>query len=174
MHGQVVDNSGNPIGALVVLVVGRGTTTTGVEGRFTVTDVTPPYDVALFDDRSGIATLYLQLSRPDPQLPILTNLFGGSTDSRSADLTGKIQGGAPLQQRGSTLGLAWGSPELLSGDFVAETPYSLRLRWYGTPTIQEPCMPCSGPATWITSLGTSLDTSATRKGPACRSRPPVR
>jgi|GEM_PF-206932 hypothetical protein len=135
LHGRVVDRSGYPIAALSLLVVGHSLTATDAEGTFAVPEVTPPYDVALLDDSTGVATIYTQLTRMDPQLTNLTDRFGDPGESRSAELTGSIDGGVPLQQRWTQMGLAWASPGVVGGDFIAQTPYAFPFYWNGPSTI---------------------------------------
>ncbi len=86
VSGTVYTNDGQKIAGATVLIVGKGSTTSGSDGTFSFTDVQPPYDLASISSGSGKthATIYKGVSRADPRVVILslgaTNKIYGTLD----------------------------------------------------------------------------------------------
>jgi len=88
VSGRVVNNWKNPVAGMPVVVSGKPPLVTDGNGRFSVSDVTTPYDVSLVHIASRTATIYKGLTRADPVLV-------GSSDapaSQTANVSGSVSG----------------------------------------------------------------------------------
>lgn len=88
VSGRVVNDWKNPVPGMLVVVSGKPPMVTDGNGRFSVSDVTSPYDVSLVHIASRTATIYKGLTRADPVL-------AGSSDiptAQTANLSGTVTG----------------------------------------------------------------------------------
>ena len=106
MTGRVQDEYGQGLSNRTVLI-GSRSTTTDVNGQFTLTGIATPYDLVVVEPAPRkAATIYLQLTRTDPKL---LNLATQGTPAQSATLGGNISGGVPLSTAGTLTAVTWAS-----------------------------------------------------------------
>ncbi|HUJ59096.1 MAG TPA: carboxypeptidase-like regulatory domain-containing protein [Kofleriaceae bacterium] len=89
VSGQVVGIDGQPVVGDSVAVLGAPGVLSDANGRFTITGVSPPYDLGVADSHSTSAILYRGLTRPDP-LVVFAPLTG---PSYTATISGTVTGG---------------------------------------------------------------------------------
>ena len=132
MTGRVQDEYGQGLSNRTVLI-GSRSTTTDVNGQFTLTGIATPYDLVVVEPAPRkAATIYLQLTRTDPKL---LNLATQGTPAQSATLGGNISGGVPLSTAGTLTAVTWASPGVSSTTYVNATPYSFIVPWAAPATI---------------------------------------
>ncbi|HUM14041.1 MAG TPA: carboxypeptidase-like regulatory domain-containing protein [Myxococcaceae bacterium] len=130
--GRVVGVLGNGLSGATVAIGGR-TTLTDADGRFSISGVTPPYDLAIVSPGNPpMAGLYRGLTRPDPTLVFLFFITPG--DANSGVVSGRISGGDPIPSDGELTGAVFASPEATGGTIVGSRDYSLPLFWFGPTT----------------------------------------
>lgn len=80
VEGTVMTSKGIFVSSATVVITGKQPVTTGPGGRFTIPDVRPPYDIAIFSGVSTRATMYRGLTRANPRLQFLD---GATTSGNS-------------------------------------------------------------------------------------------
>ena len=132
VSGRVVNNWKNPIAAMPVVVSGKPPLVTDGNGRFSVSDVTPPYDVSVVHIGSKTATIYKGLTRTDPVLV-------GTSDAvtaQTANLSGSMSGvSLPQPALHNTLVVVMAPDSGYGSNFAsAAGAYAFpSFRWYGSP-----------------------------------------
>ncbi len=137
VNGVVVDYYGNPLSGISVIIPGiSGARTTGTDGKFTFSNVTTPYDVAVLvpagSSESNGNTVYVfhGLSIAAPNLPATDSSPAGS--SATVNLT--VSGVASTEDYFYAV---LGSPDV-GGDAEASglsSPWSVNVPWSGPSTI---------------------------------------
>jgi hypothetical protein len=116
--GVLVDNGGARVKNAPVGISGHWTTSDD-SGRFTIANVTPPYDLmSVVSGTSSVGVIYKGLTRADP-----TILFLGLATSTShhATVTGSLSGGDSLPAPADTTTVGLGA----SFDTVTANPFTL-------------------------------------------------
>jgi len=90
VSGRVVNNWKNPIAAMPVVVSGKPPLVTDGNGRFSVSDVTPPYDVSVVHIGSKTATIYKGLTRTDPVLVGTSDAVTAQTANLSGSISSQL------------------------------------------------------------------------------------
>jgi hypothetical protein len=130
--GRVVGIPGNGL-AGVTVAIGTLTAVTDADGRFSIPDVTPPYDLALVAPGSPpMAGLYQGLTRPDPTLVLLFFLAPG--EPHTGVVSGRVFGGDPIPSDGEFTGVVFSSPEATGLLTLTSRDYTLPLAWFGPET----------------------------------------
>jgi len=134
VSGTVVGSDRVPI-AGVNVTIGAQSVITGADGRFTISNVSLPYDLTavLTSPKRGI--VYQGLTRRDPTVVML----GVTATPLTGTVTGNLSGGHPLGGANESTRVQFASPEarnLLNGNdlFVASNPYSMQAAWIGPTT----------------------------------------
>lgn len=127
--GQVLDSARQPR-ANVAVVIGSKSTVTDANGNFTLSNVTPPYNlITVLSTPSKVGMVYQGLTRADPKILYLGTAL---TPPNAGTVSGTISGGdalpAPATDRTH---VAWGSPETRKDLLVSANPYTLNLSWFG-------------------------------------------
>jgi hypothetical protein len=135
VSGTVVSAARQPISGLAVLIAGKAPVNTDAAGRFSFTDVTPPYDLTIVDAANKEAAVYRQLHRADPTLV----LFTPAGTVHTAQLQGGISGGHYPQASDEFTVVAFLAPDTFAqsatdayGGFVMSGP---ALQWYGPSAL---------------------------------------
>lgn len=125
VSGTVVDVNNLPVGSASV-TVGSQNTLSATDGTFSLSNVTPPYNLIAIFNKSAV--VYQELTATKPVIvfftaPVLPN---------SGKVTGNI---SPANFTGLTSVATWGSPETAifadyDFDFSAN-PYSITPTWFG-------------------------------------------
>ena len=76
VSGVVRNPYGEPISNAVVLVPGKSADTTAADGRFSIPDVMPPYDIEVFVRSQNTVEIHKGLTRSDPMLGWWTSAAG--------------------------------------------------------------------------------------------------
>jgi hypothetical protein len=130
--GIVVGSNGQAVAGVPVVITGQPSTNTDAGGKFTLANVSTPYDISVVDAAHMAALVYKGLTRTDPSL-----LFLGSNPgvTRTGNVSGKISGGTftPNQGANDLTVVAFASPETMnSGTTLAGGAFGpLALSWYG-------------------------------------------
>jgi hypothetical protein len=95
VKGRVLNNVGDPVVNQAVFVIGdpRPATGTDGDGKFTITGVTPPYDLAIVEDASNRVFVYKGLTRLDPTLYVFTQMDQTDLIARTATVNVTLTGG---------------------------------------------------------------------------------
>ena len=132
--GKVVSLTGQPVPSATVQVIGKPSTTTDVNGNFSIPGVSAPYDVAAVASfgPSTVVTLFKGVTRSDPRV-IAFALGGGS---KSATINGSLSGSlvlpTPVFRRTQ---MAFVAPEGTDTSNVFNNPYALNPIWFGPNSI---------------------------------------
>jgi hypothetical protein len=130
--GKVIDNNLRPL-AGATIIIGAQNTASDSTGHFSISNVTPPYDLIGFATTpTKIGVLYKALTRPDPTILVPES----KPAPNSGTVTGALSGGDPLGTAGEQTEVAWGSPETPffgPTSSVSSNPYTLTIQW-GGPT----------------------------------------
>ena len=122
----MTDDLGQPLSNRTVVIC-SASTTTDVNGKFTLTEVATPYDVAIIEPApTKIATIFTQLTRTDPKL---LDLAITGQPALTATLGGTISGGNALDTAGTLTAVSWASPGVSLTSYVNTSPYSVDLGW---------------------------------------------
>src|SRR5262245_51935050 len=106
--GKVIDNGLRPLAGAVV-TVGSQNAVSDSNGQFSISNVTPPYDLtAIAMSPAKVGVLYLGLRRADPTILVPEEVL---TSQKSGTVTGNVTGGDPLGAANEMTATAWGSPE---------------------------------------------------------------
>ena len=134
VSGRVIGSDLVPIAGINV-TIGARSALTDVDGGFTISSVSPPYDLtAVATSPKKVGVLYQGLTRRDPT--ILMPGVPASTTS-TGTLTGNVTGGSPLGAADEVTRLIFGSPEIPDGlvnsaqTNVVSNPYALNPSWVG-------------------------------------------
>jgi len=150
VSGSVRDFGGEPIGGATVLVPGGRPVTTGSDGRFSISGVGTPYDIAVIVPGPNAvapnsAVIYQGLTRSNPSL--LSPYFTGPTRAAT------IGGMAPPASGKTTLVFFLSDP--VTGAVVAADPatgqYAMTVSWQGSATTQSGqlyLLRIGGPSPW--------------------------
>ncbi len=124
VNGLVKDFSGEPISGAAVLVAGKSPVTSGSDGKFSVSNVSPPYDITLILSTQKTAVVYKGLTRTDPTLLYL--------DFTGAAKTAVINGTVPVAA-GKVTAVLFVSGTVGGLDVADPTTgaYSMTVYWYG-------------------------------------------
>jgi hypothetical protein len=132
--GHVVSSQLRPVANAPVVITGYPSTTSDANGAFTVSGVTPPYDVTVVISSTKLGITYRGLTRSDPTL---VNLFSTPPAVNNAAVSGTVSGGAgyPLPVN-HTSNVVYISPEASGGSIPNSLSgaYSLGLSWDGNST----------------------------------------
>jgi hypothetical protein len=136
VSGRVVDLFRQPVAGLEVRL-GASTSATDAAGRFSFSDVLPPYDLVVKRASPLEAHVFKGLTRPDPTLPLIVV---APAASRTAQVSGALSGGAGFPQGASTVSAlffaadqGWGGVYLFPDQGPAYGPFGAA--WYG-PAIE--------------------------------------
>jgi hypothetical protein len=135
VNGKVVGINNQPVPSAPVVITGKAAVTTDVNGQFSVSGVTTPYDVTVVVSTTKQALVYKGLTRSDPTL-----IFFGVTPgtAQSASLSGTISGGGGYPEpAGRTTRVAFSSPETGGGTTAAGATGAYgptTMTWYGPST----------------------------------------
>ena len=133
IEGLAMDRTGDPIAGATVLVEGKSAVTTSSDGRFFVSGVAVPYDIAVLPAGRTTAVAYAGLMRPDPKL--VYPFFNG------AQKTATIGGAVPPTSGAVNSGtfLFFVSGRYVSGGATADPTtgtYSFTVAWNGASDTQ--------------------------------------
>ncbi|MBW6457325.1 MAG: carboxypeptidase-like regulatory domain-containing protein, partial [Trueperaceae bacterium] len=118
ISGIVLAADGQPLPSTRLAVHGLPETTSGPDGRFTVPDVSPPYDVTLFHASDPFSVTYLGLTLDDPVLVMVGPQPGVPHD---VAVSGTVSGGTNFPQpAGHLTRVAFGS-EAVRAETDADT-----------------------------------------------------
>jgi len=126
VSGRVLDASRAPVPGVTVSIGDQGTVTDEA-GRFSLTDVPPPYVLAVLSVESNEAVVYQGLTRPDPTLLWPRSL--ASLDMRG-QVAGTVDGGAAESSSVKTA-LVFFSPEAQIQSTSLDGRYVLPVSWSG-------------------------------------------
>lgn len=137
VSGTVIGANNQPQSGVPVIIIGTTipSVNTDASGKFTISNVTTPYNIAVVDAASKRSLVYKGLTRSDPTL-VWLGLSPGV--AHNASLTGTIYPSSsypePLTGRRSRV--AFASPEAASGTNVNGTTgtYAVGATWYGSTT----------------------------------------
>lgn len=130
--GRVVGVPGNPLAGLTV-AIGERTTVTDANGRFSVSEVTPPYDLTLVAPGTPpLVGIYQGLTRPDPTLAFL--FFVASGEPNTGFVSGTVSEGDEIPSDGEVTGALFASPEASGLVTLGSRDYTLPLAWFGPTT----------------------------------------
>ncbi len=87
VEGTVMTSKGIFVSSATVVITGKQPVTTGPGGRFTIPDVRPPYDIAIFSGVSTQATMYRGLTRANPRLQFLDGATTSGNSTARMQLT---------------------------------------------------------------------------------------
>lgn len=87
VEGTVMTSKGIFVSSATVVITGKQPVTTGPGGRFTIPDVRPPYDIAIFSGVSTRATMYRGVSRANPRLLLLDGATTSGNSTAPIQLT---------------------------------------------------------------------------------------
>ena len=138
LHGQVVGPTGVGLSGMTVSV-GQTTAVTADDGRFSISGVTPPYDIqVLLAGAHPFIGHFQGLTRADPTL-VFPFLFGNG-EPNTATIAGAVSGGDPFGTAGLfTVGFFTSTDvrlDLLSiGITSRNNPFTLPVSWYGPEEI---------------------------------------
>jgi len=135
--GKVVNQFNQPVSGVKVSIPGKASVTTDVNGSFTFSAVTAPYDVYIVDNTYKAITAYKGLTRADPTLWSVSALSGAA---HAALVAGTVQAGGVgtyPQPAGYHTAIAFTSAETtLAGLTNASGAFSLIPQWYGPTSAQ--------------------------------------
>ena len=124
--GTVIDERSRKVSGAAVTVGGRTVNSDG-NGAFSITDVTPPYDVvAIAPGSTKTASVYKGLTRPDPAIVLF---ISGGPSLKGGQVTGNVTGGDALGAFLEHTVVAWGSREVATSISVDSNPYTLNIPW---------------------------------------------
>ena len=132
VSGRVVNNWKKPIAGTPVVVLGKPPLVTDGNGRFSVSDITPPYDVSLVHIGSKTATIYKGLTRTDPVLVGISD----AVTAQTANLSGSMSGvSLPQPALHNTLVVVMAPDSGYGSNFAsAAGAYAFpSFRWLGSP-----------------------------------------
>lgn len=86
VSGYVKDIDGEPISGMTVIIKGESPVTTGIDGSFSVPNVTSPYDVCVILSTAETAIVYQGLTTSNPVLLYLNS----TTQEKSATISGSV------------------------------------------------------------------------------------
>ncbi len=142
VEGVVKDVFGQVVKGMDVKVTGKETATTITDsnGKFTIKDVTVPYELVVVNKKDKIATVYQGLKRPDP----IITIFGDPTGLNKGNVEGALSGGAGFPEPSGTVsGVVFGAPNIvslflsnsISSDKTTGKYLIKDLRWSGGTTV---------------------------------------
>jgi hypothetical protein len=134
VNGKVVSLTGQPVPSATVQVIGKPSTTTDVNGNFSIPGVSAPYDVAAVASfgPSTIVTLFKGVTRSDPR--VIAFAFGGG--AKSATINGSLSGSLVLPTPAfRRTQMAFVAPEGGDTSSVLNNPYALNPSWFGPNSI---------------------------------------
>jgi hypothetical protein len=134
VSGKVVSLTGQPVPSATVQVIGKPSTTTDVNGNFSIPGVSAPYDVAAVASfgPSTIVTLFKGVTRSDPR--VIAFAFGGG--AKSATINGSLSGTVVLPTPAfRRTQMAFVAPEGGDTSSVLNNPYALNPSWFGPNSI---------------------------------------
>ncbi len=130
--GTVLTEEGLWPAAGVSVSIGSSITTTDSDGGFSLSNVTPPYDVAVVSPDSTLAVVYQALTRADPTITFSD--YRDGNPSNAGTVTGSVSSSAAGAVQAN---LAWASPATgLQAQTVSASPFSLTLYWNGAVSIE--------------------------------------
>ena len=125
VNGTVISKNGDPVSGATVLLNGAGKLTTGTDGTFRFSGVTPPYNLSV---RAGANIAeYRALTRANPQIaPVF--VFSG----RHATVQGSVTGPTyPLPGSDGILLAVSGNAQTLSNASASDGTYTSYIDWWG-------------------------------------------
>jgi hypothetical protein len=134
VSGKVVSLTGQPVPSATVVVVGKPSTTTDVNGNFSIPGVSAPYDVAAVASfgPNSVVTLFKGVTRSDPR--VIAYAFGAGI--KSATINGSLSGSLVLPTPASRrTQMAFVAPEGGDTNSVFNNPYTLNPSWFGPNSI---------------------------------------
>lgn len=142
--GKVIQLIGLPLPNVQVAIGNQTPVTTDANGNFSISGITPPYDVKAVYAPLKLGVVYKGLSRPDPTImftgtyPGITPYPGGTSLAR---LSGTVSGGAGFPQpKDYYTFVIFASQHALGGFGINSTtgsyggPFDL-VRWHKTSTV---------------------------------------
>jgi len=133
VSGRVQDGWKKPIAAIPVIVSGKGPVVTDGNGRFSVSDVTAPYDVSIINSGLISATIYKGLTRADPVLVSSAQ----SPITWSANWSGSISGVSLPQPASHYTTVVVMAPDGGRDDGTTSSAGAYAFpsfRWFGSPS----------------------------------------
>ena len=169
VEGKVVDGVLRPIAGAAVKV-GSQNAVSDSNGQFSISNVTPPYDLTVtVMSPTKVGVLFQGLGRADPTILVP----GVHASQNSGMVSGNLTGVYPLGTISEKTVIAWGSPEI---PFLPPTtdvntdPYTLDLTWVGPSSttgtvhaLQWQLDPNHLPTTY-TGYGTTPSVTVTNSG----------
>jgi hypothetical protein len=125
VSGTLVNMNNLPVGSAAV-TIGTQNTLSGADGKFTLSNVTPPYTLVAISNK--IAVVYQELTATNP---VIVFFNATPTLPNSGTVTGSI---SPAPASTSTSIATWGSPEtsiFANYDYFSSNPYSINMSWLG-------------------------------------------
>jgi len=129
INGVVRDPVGEPINDAVVLVPGKSPVTTAADGRFSIPDITPPYDIEVFVRSENTVEIYKGLNRSDP---ILDWWVSDAGPTQTATISGTVPPANPV----TTVFFVGVGPTVVGGGNADPTTgrYTFTVSWHGSTT----------------------------------------
>jgi hypothetical protein len=136
VSGVAVDVVGQPVANAIVVITGRPPAMSDAKGRFTISDVSPPYDLSLVESVPNAATDVTIVAGLTTAAPIIPVGQSGSLGAMStARVTGNISGTVTLPAAPNTTTLVrFESADAVGEAMAVANPYSMDVSWFGPPT----------------------------------------
>ncbi|MER2563618.1 MAG: hypothetical protein ABTQ32_23010 [Myxococcaceae bacterium] len=115
VEGTVMTSKGIFVSSATVVITGKQPVTTGPGGRFTIPDVRPPYDIAIFSGVSTRATMYRGVTRANPRLMF----FDGATTSGNSTAPIQLTFAGLLSSSTANTWLVYKSLKVNTGDVAS-------------------------------------------------------
>jgi len=151
VSGLVLNEDGHPVENQSVYVLGdeNTLTATDLDGKFTIENIVPPYNLVMTEDHLNRVFIYKGLTRPDPVLYVFEQEDQTAVPPQSVEMIGQSLGGdvlGPFALDRTFLGFA--SPEVPMGmDLERQNwdtalpavpgPYDLQVAWNAASPVTQ-------------------------------------
>jgi hypothetical protein len=140
--GTVLGENGLPADNCTVAIVGRQNAVTDSQGKFSIANVTVPYDLAVVNTSLKLAVIYQGLTRPDPYVYFWG--FNPGTQRTAVSVSGTLNNSHLVNTalpfpRAAPAVVTFGSPQVASAVLatgVVPAAFNFtNLQWYGGATV---------------------------------------
>jgi hypothetical protein len=126
--GVVKDAAGEPINGVAVIIVGKGTVTSGADGSFSIPNVTTPYDIIMVLSTQKTAIMYKGLTINNPTLVYTSSALG---TLKSATISGTVPAAATKR---TLVFFVSGTSTFSTTANPTTGAYTINAGWYTSPT----------------------------------------
>jgi len=135
VNGTLIDALGAPLAGLTVTSPGQAPVVSGVDGSFTLSDMTVPYDLVVVDTANSVGHRFEGLTAAEPRVMPISAIISGLTGDLSATVSGTLTHASLIPvpaNHGATVCLEGLNGSVVACDYlgVGESDYDLFPSWW--------------------------------------------